>query len=780
MHQLRRLRARVPEHRHLPGRGGVAGARRRDACGDLQRHLLHRPREVHRVRRLLRSGGVRQGLPGRLLRARPRAAGERGAAPRARPGTPSRQDDPRRLTLALQEGGRRRAGGREACGGGEAGCARPGPGGAGSRRPGGRRGRRHRPGHPGSRRVGDSDRLLPLQRRVHRALPLLPRRRRLLLPALPGDVRADAQHGARRRGGAGAVPCALDARLRAVPRAAAAGARAVRRAAADGAGAVLRRAARHRHAREGAWRAHQAEGLFQLLRQRLHEYLIDRPAGATPEELLDLVFTAQGRDPEFGARFLATLLGADPRFRFADGHWRARVHDALARSLTDVSFVAVDLETTGDGPAASGIIEIGAVRVEGGRLGESFVTLVDPGRAIHPFVVRLTGITDAMVAGAPTIGEVLPRFLAFARDGVLVAHNAGFDVGHLDAAQRLVAGRALDLPALCTLKLARRLLPELRRRSLDAVAGALGIGSAGRHRALPDARIAAEILTVFLERMASRGIARLDQLLDFQRSAVDGRPFVVHVPRERLAEVPATPGVYHLLDRAGRLLYVGKAVRLRERLASYFTNARGHSARVLDLIRHTHDFRTIETGSELAAALLEARQIRELKPPYNRQRKHLPRVGFLKLSMRSPYPRLWVTERLAADRATYLGPFRSREAAERAHAILGRLFGLRTCAGPLSPAPDATPCLSGQVGACTAPCAARVDLPSYRGQVDELLAFLGGDDGPLEWLRTRRDTLASDLRFEAAARAQRDLQLLESLRRRQQTLAWVVARQNFV
>ena len=78
------------------------------------------------------------------------------------------------------------------------------------------------------------------------------------------------------------------------------------------------------------------------------------------------------------------------------------------------------------------------------------------------------------------------------------------------------------------------------------------------------------------------------------------------------------------------------------------------------------------------------------------------------------------------------------------------------------------------------PCAARVDLPSYRGQVDELLAFLGGDDGPLEWLRARRDTLASDLRFEAAARAQRDLELLESLRRRQQTLAWVVARQNFV
>ena len=518
------------------------------------------------------------------------------------------------------------------------------------------------------------------------------------------------------------------------------------------------------------------------MRQRLHEYLVGRPAGASPDELLDLIFTSPGRDPEFGRRLLTTLLGADPRFHFDPGadRWRARIHDALARPLGETTFVVVDLETTGGAPTPEGIIEIGAVRVAGGRLLDTFARFVKPAHPIPPFISRLTGITDAMVADASPIGAVLPQFLAFAGDAVLVAHNAAFDVAHLNAAQQVLAGRPVDAPVVCTLRLARRLLSHLRRRSLDAVAAELGVACFGRHRALPDAHIAAEILCVFLERAVERGIDRIDHLLDFQRAAVDGRPFIVHVPHARLEDVPPRPGVYHLLGADGRLLYVGKARRLRERLGTYFTNARGHSARVLDLIRHTHDFRITETGSELAASLLEARQIRELKPPYNRQRKHLPRVGFLKLSVRSAYPRLWVTERLAADRATYLGPFRSRDAAERAHAILGRLFGLRTCAGALSPAPDTTPCLSGQVGACTAPCAARVDLPSYRGQVDELLAFLGGDDGPLEWLRARRDTLASDLRFEAAARAQRDLELLESLRRRQQTLAWVVARQNFV
>jgi DNA polymerase-3 subunit epsilon len=519
------------------------------------------------------------------------------------------------------------------------------------------------------------------------------------------------------------------------------------------------------------------------VRQRLYEYLLERPAGATVEELLDLVFLARGRDPEFGPRFLRGLVGEDPRFRFDadERRWRARVHDVLARPLADTSFVVVDLETTGGAPDAEGITEIGAVRVVGGRLADAFTTLVNPGRPIPPFVVGLTGITDEMVATAPPIAEALPRFLAFAgSDAVIVAHNAAFDVGHLNAAQRALVGRAIDGPTLCTLRLARRLLPEQKRRSLDAVADTLGIGCPDRHRALPDARIAAEILCVFLERVAERGVVRLDQLLDFQRSASDGRPFVVHVPRSRLDDVPATPGVYHLLGEDGRLLYVGKARQLRVRLASYFTNARGHSPKTLELIRTMRDLRTFETGSELAASLLEARQIRELKPPFNRQRRHLPRVGFLKLGVRNAYPRLWVTQRLSADGAIHVGPFPSVQAAERAQSVLGRLLGLRTCAGALAPSPDVTPCVSGQVGACTAPCAARVDAAAYRRQVDACVEFLDGRDAALlDETAARRDRMAAEDRFEAAARAQRDLDLLEEIRRRQRTLAWIVTRQHF-
>ena len=519
------------------------------------------------------------------------------------------------------------------------------------------------------------------------------------------------------------------------------------------------------------------------MRQRLYEYLLERPGGATVEELLDLIFVARGGDPEFGARFVRGLIDDDERFRFDDGdeRWRARVHDTLARGLGDTPFVVVDLETTGGGPDAEGITEIGAVRVVGGRLTDTFSTLVNPRKPIPPFVVGLTGITDAMVADAPPIADALPRFLEFAGpDAVLVAHNAAFDMGHLNAAQRALAGRPLDRPSLCTLRLARRLLPEQKRRSLDMVASVLGIDCVDRHRALADARIAAEVLCVFLERVSERGILRLDQLLDFQRSAVDGRPFVIHVPRERLDDVPQAPGVYHFLGEDGRLLYVGRARRLHARLQSYFSNSRGHSTKTLELIRSVHDVQTFETGSELAASLLEARQIRDLKPPFNRQRRHLPRVGFLKLGMRDPFPRLWVTQRLSSDRATYVGPFGSVEAAERAQGVLGRLFGLRTCPGALEPSAAVTPCALGQIDACTAPCAARVDGDAYRRQVDAFLAFVDGRDATIvDEVAARRAALTAEGRFEDAARAQRDLDLLDEIRRRQRTLGWIVGQQHF-
>jgi len=523
------------------------------------------------------------------------------------------------------------------------------------------------------------------------------------------------------------------------------------------------------------------------MREVLHRYLLERPTGATVRELLDLIFTQPGTDAEFGPRFLRTLLQGDARFAFRepDQRWVAVVHEALAASLADTEFVVVDLETTGGSPQrGSTIIEIGAVRLDRARRAHRFSRLIDPGRPLPPFITRLTGITDGMLAGQPRLGEVIAEFLEFAGDRVVVAHNARFDVSFLNAALTAGGDRTLHQPSLCTMRLARRLVPQLRRRGLDAVASHFGIPLLDRHRALGDAVMTAEIFLRFLELLAARGIQRLDQVLDLQASARDGRVFFCPLPRSTVTRLPERPGVYRFYDAAGKLLYIGKAKSLRRRVQHYLSNAGGHSHKTLDLIRHVHAVKTEEAGSELEAALMEAEAIRTEQPPYNQLSKHLPRIAFLALTSDAPFPRLMISSRPTARSGRCFGPFRSRESAARVIGLVTRLFKLRTCPGHLHPDPAGTPCLQGQIGACTAPCVAQVSPPAYGEQVALFARLMAGDEAVIEWagreLAGQREAHAAALRFEAAARVQRDLEQLERVVRRQRTLGWIVAQHHFL
>lgn len=520
------------------------------------------------------------------------------------------------------------------------------------------------------------------------------------------------------------------------------------------------------------------------MKDSLHDYLLARPSGATPRELLDLVFTGRGSDPEFGVRFLANLFAGDERFLFDGerGRWRAAAHRHLSQTLAEASFVVVDLETTGGGPErGDSIIEIGAVRVSGGNVVDTFQSLIDPGRRLPPFITRLTGIDDAMLAGQPPIADILPQFARFAADAVLVAHNARFDRAFLDAAWRIVLGQPVASHFLCTLRLARRLLPALRKRSLDALAAHFGILSVDRHRALGDARITAEVLFHMLDLLPQRGVVHLGEALDFQEAATDGRRFFCALPRAAVTALPRRPGVYRLRGADGRLLYVGKAVDVQRRVASYLTNSRGHSRKTLDLIRHIRTVDCEETGSDLEASLREAELIRCHQPPYNVLRKHLPQIAWLKLSVTDAHPRLSIASRLSRGRARHFGPFRSRTHARRALDTLIRIFLVRTCTGRLQPAADFSPCLQGQIGNCSRPCTGAVDRDGYAEQVARLLAFIDGEaDTVFDELQRRRDALSDDLRFEAAARVQADIDCARHLRARQNEMGWIVEQQHFL
>ena len=339
----------------------------------------------------------------------------------------------------------------------------------------------------------------------------------------------------------------------------------------------------------------------------------------------------------------------------------------MGTPLSEVVFVVVDLETTGGPPGADAITEIGAVRVRGGAVESEMSTLVNPGRAIPAQITVLTGITNAMVAGAPPVGEALSAFLAWARlDGestVLVAHNARFDVGHLRGAARALGLGWSEPTVLDTLGLARRAWSraEVPDHKLGTLAALVGSPIRPAHRALGDARATVDVLHAALEVLAPLGVTHLEDLA----TAADPVP-ARRRAKSRLADgLPSSPGVYQFLSAAGQVLYVGSAVDLRRRVRSYFTAAEKRS-RIANMLDTTVQVRAIPTPTEIEARVRELRLIAELDPPVNR-RSRSPRSRPWLRPVGGPRPRLAATTVLTLAQADgAVGPFPSRAALAQA------------------------------------------------------------------------------------------------------------------
>lgn len=222
-------------------------------------------------------------------------------------------------------------------------------------------------------------------------------------------------------------------------------------------------------------------------------------------EVLGLARVEEG----IAERLVGTLLGEDRAFeRTGDGRWRLTpvARAGASRSLAEIPFVVVDVETTGGRPPGDRVTEIGAVRLRAGRVEGEWSSLVNPGRPIPGFVSRLTGIDDAQVSRAPSFEAVAEEFLEFLGGAAFVAHNARFDWRFVNAELLRARGGSLTNARLCTVRLARRLLPHVKRRNLDALAWLFGVEIEGRHRALPDARGTARILAALLEIAHEQGV----------------------------------------------------------------------------------------------------------------------------------------------------------------------------------------------------------------------------------------------------------------------------------
>jgi DNA polymerase III epsilon subunit family exonuclease len=321
--------------------------------------------------------------------------------------------------------------------------------------------------------------------------------------------------------------------------------------------------------------------------------------------------------------------------------------------LEDATFVVVDLETTGLRPGTSRICEIGAVRVRELELAEEFQTLVDPGTPLGPAISALTGLRDAALRGQPRAEVAVRRFLAFAGNAVLVAHNARFDLAFLDRETERLTGARLAGPVLDTVGLARRLLAgRTSRAGLASLAQFFGTAARPCHRALPDAQATAEILVQLLGLAQERGARTVADVAELAAPRVRK----VYAKRTLAFGAPSAPGVYLFRDRNDQVLYVGKARDLRARLRSYFRTDRQRPA-VEGALAALERIEWRGTGSELEAALEELRLLRELRPPGNSRNARPDRYVYL---------RRRGDALVCTATPTALGPLRSRTRARLA------------------------------------------------------------------------------------------------------------------
>jgi len=432
------------------------------------------------------------------------------------------------------------------------------------------------------------------------------------------------------------------------------------------------------------------------------------------------------------------------------GRWASQMSfDELGRPLRDLTFCVVDLETTGAAVSQGSMItEIGAVKVRGGEVLGEFQTLVNPHSEIPPFIAVLTGITNGMVATAPSIESALPAFLEFARGSVLVAHNAPFDVGFLKHFAGTLGHPWPGFEVLDTARLARRVVTrdDAPNCKLSSLAVAFGASTTPNHRALSDARATVDVLHGLFERLGSLGVHTLEELQTFT-----SRVSTAQRRKRHLAEdLPHAPGVYLFRDERDRVLYVGTSRDLRTRVRSYFTAAETRS-RMGEMVGIATRVEGIVCATALEAEVRELRLIAHHKPRYNRRSRFPEKVHWLKLT-NEPWPRLSLVRQVLDDDADYVGPFSSRKRAEKALAALHETFPVRQCSERLPLHPSRSACVLAEMHRCLAPCDGSIDLDSYAEMVAELRDnLLARADEVVEAISVRMDALSRDQRYEDAS-----------------------------
>ena len=405
--------------------------------------------------------------------------------------------------------------------------------------------------------------------------------------------------------------------------------------------------------------------------------------------------------------------------------------------MLDAPLAIVDLETTGAHPAHDRVTEIAVIEVEGGEVRDEWSTLVNPETPIPAAIQALTGITNDMVAGAPTFARLAEGLHERLQGRVFVAHNARFDYGFL---KREFARAGLDFRAktLCTVRLSRRLYPEHARHNLDSLIARHGLACRARHRALGDA----DAVWQFLRLAAAERGAEVMAVAARQVAKQPSLP--PHLDPAMVDEIPEAPGVYLLYGEGGAPLYVGKSKHMRSRVLAHFADDL-RSGKEMQLAREVRRVEWQRTAGELGALLREAALVKELLPVFNRRLRRAAELCGFALDG----TRLRLVQDFGAEGLEHVhGLFRSKRAA--LEALRGLADAHRLCLQSLGfERARKGACFRHQIGRCAGLCAAKESTAAHHARLAAALAGMKTAAwpwrGPVGVLEEDREREASEL-----------------------------------
>lgn len=314
-------------------------------------------------------------------------------------------------------------------------------------------------------------------------------------------------------------------------------------------------------------------------------------------------------------------------------------------------YAIVDIETTGGKYNEEGITEIAIYQHDGQKVTDQFISLVNPERAIQPFVEKLTGINSKMLRNAPRFFEVAKRIIEITENCLIVAHNADFDYRILRTEFKRL-GYNFERNSLCTVTLSQKMMPEMESFKLGKLVRSLGIPISDRHRAQGDALATVKLFELLLEKDSSK------EILKSQIKALHTH----HVPSKYLTiieELPSTTGVYYLHNAVGDILYIGKSNNIQKRVRTHLTGKDRKSQKIQKKL-HKVNFET--TGSELIALLKEQHEIKKNQPRINKDGRYRLYPMGIRIDEQTPYHQL-LLEQVRNDR-DYLVVFKNGRVAK--------------------------------------------------------------------------------------------------------------------